>query len=146
MSFRELLQSVEDDPGLRLARIRAGAARRISSLLASMRADAGLTQAELGRRLGVSQARISQIESGLTDTTPALDFAFAYADACGRTMDISAVPTERIATEATESPIVAAVVAAAPELSSVEVEHVREDILRLVGEARRVHSEGEAEA
>jgi transcriptional regulator with XRE-family HTH domain len=48
--------------------------------LAEMRKSAGLTQAEVAATLGVSQARISQIEHGRVDS---LDTLRAYAEALG---------------------------------------------------------------
>lgn len=53
--------------------------------LAEMRKSAGLTQAEVARALGVSQARISQIEHGRVDS---LDTLRAYAEALGAEVSI----------------------------------------------------------
>lgn len=94
MGFEQELELIERDPALRLARARAKAARQIAGLLTGMRKDAGLTQADVAARIGVSQARISQVESGLIDHAPSVDFAFVYAAACERTIELSAVPLE----------------------------------------------------
>ncbi|EKF20679.1 helix-turn-helix transcriptional regulator [Nitratireductor pacificus] len=94
MGFEQELELIERDPALRLARARAKAARQIAGLLTGMRKDAGLTQAEVAARIGVTQARISQVESGLIDHAPSVDFAFVYAAACDRTIELSAVPLE----------------------------------------------------
>lgn len=94
MGFDQELELIERDPALRLARARARAARKISGLLAGMRKEAGLTQADVAARVGVSQARISQVESGLIDHTPSVDFAFVFAAACNRTIELSAMPLE----------------------------------------------------
>lgn len=53
--------------------------------LAEMRKSAGLTQAEVARVLGVSQARVSQIEHGQVDS---LDTLRAYAEALGGEVSI----------------------------------------------------------
>jgi transcriptional regulator with XRE-family HTH domain len=53
--------------------------------LAEMRRSAGLTQAEVATLLGVSQARISQIEHGQVDS---LDTLRAYAQAVGAEVSI----------------------------------------------------------
>ncbi|GAB3802693.1 helix-turn-helix domain-containing protein [Micromonospora zhanjiangensis] len=53
--------------------------------LAEMRKSAGLTQAEVAVALGVSQARISQIEHGQVDS---LDTLRAYAEALGAEVSI----------------------------------------------------------
>ncbi|GGM02995.1 MULTISPECIES: helix-turn-helix domain-containing protein [Micromonospora] len=53
--------------------------------LAEMRKSVGLTQAEVAVSLGVSQARISQIEHGQVDS---LDTLRAYAEALGAEVSI----------------------------------------------------------
>lgn len=53
--------------------------------LAEMRKSAGLTQADVAAVLGVSQARISQIEHGQIDS---LDTLRAYAEALGAEVSI----------------------------------------------------------
>ena len=53
--------------------------------LAEMRKSAGLTQADVAKALGVSQARISQIEHGQVDS---LDTLRAYAEALGAEVSI----------------------------------------------------------
>ena len=53
--------------------------------LAEMRKSAGLSQAEVATILGISQARISQIEHGQVDS---LDTLRAYAEALGAEVSI----------------------------------------------------------
>lgn len=53
--------------------------------LAELRKSAGLTQAEVATALGVSQARISQIEHGQIDS---LDTLRAYATALGAEVSV----------------------------------------------------------
>jgi transcriptional regulator with XRE-family HTH domain len=64
----------------------------VSSLCSSlkrMRVAAGLTQAQLAQKLGVSQGRISQIESGLPDHAPSIEMIGRFAHACGLTAIVS---------------------------------------------------------
>jgi len=56
--------------------------------LKRMRLRRGFGQGELGRILGVSQGRISQIESGLVDHAPSLDMVARYAAVCGERLEI----------------------------------------------------------
>ncbi|MBX3567321.1 MAG: ATP-binding cassette domain-containing protein [Rhizobiaceae bacterium] len=84
-----LLREIEADPDFRAPVLRIQAARQTATLLRTLRRDAGLTQRELARRLGVSQARISQVESGDIDHLPPLDFIHLFADACGRRLTLS---------------------------------------------------------
>ena len=55
--------------------------------LAEMRAEAGMTQAELAVALGVSQARISKIEHG---EISGIDVVRAYVAALGGSVDVVA--------------------------------------------------------
>jgi transcriptional regulator with XRE-family HTH domain len=62
----------------------------INNVAASLRKIRGTTtQAELAERLGVTQGRISQIESGLPDHAPSLEMIARFALGCGRTPQIS---------------------------------------------------------
>ena len=56
-------------------------------LLAEMRQASGLTQADMGKALGVSQARISQIEHG---EMSGIDVIRAYVSALGGTLEFVA--------------------------------------------------------
>ena len=60
--------------------------------LAEMRRAAGLTQADLARALGVSQARISKIEHG---EISGIDIVRAYVAAIGGTLDLVATVGDR---------------------------------------------------
>jgi transcriptional regulator with XRE-family HTH domain len=72
---------------------------KVSGLLKQMRNFAELTQSGLAERLGVTQGRISQIESGLPDHAPSLEMIARIALACGVTpqvsFDPSALPREK---------------------------------------------------
>ena len=75
-----------DEAGEQRAEIRAENLGRIRGHeLAEMRKSAGLTQVEVAAMLGVSQARISQIEHGQVDS---LDTLRAYAEALGGEVSI----------------------------------------------------------
>jgi len=58
-------------------------------LLRLAREEAGLTQAELARRLGISQQAVAQVERWSSNPTCAL--MRAWAGACGRTLLIELV-------------------------------------------------------
>jgi transcriptional regulator with XRE-family HTH domain len=66
---------------------------KVSSLLRQMRSFAKLTQSELAERLGVTQGRISQIESGLPDHAASLETVARFALACGYTPQIDLDPS-----------------------------------------------------
>jgi transcriptional regulator with XRE-family HTH domain len=61
----------------------------LGSALRLMRGAAGLTQAGLAERLGLTQGRISQIESGLPDHAPSLEMVARFAVACGFTPTVN---------------------------------------------------------
>ncbi len=60
----------------------SGAAYRAGALVRMMRKSNGLSQAELGKRIGVSQARISEIETGIGVQGPTWDLMERIAAAC----------------------------------------------------------------
>jgi transcriptional regulator with XRE-family HTH domain len=64
--------------------------RGAASLLKAMRGRTTLTQAQLGEKLGLSQGRISQIESGLMDYAPNLETIALYASACSESLFLRA--------------------------------------------------------
>jgi len=53
----------------------------VAAALQAMREARGLTQADLGRRLGVSQQRVAQLES--PQSNPTIAMVDRYAAACG---------------------------------------------------------------
>jgi transcriptional regulator with XRE-family HTH domain len=59
------------------------AAKEAASVVQALRAHAGLNQQELARRLGVSQARISQLESAYGTDGPTYGVLRGVAKACG---------------------------------------------------------------
>ncbi len=93
---------------------------QIGSQLRQLRKAAGLTQAELGARLGCTQRRITNIEGGVR--RPSVELLGQWARACGRhyVYDFSEEPvgdTEFILRAAASSPTVRRVLA---EVLSVE--------------------------
>ena len=71
-------------------------ASRIGVSLRKARVTAGLTQAELGRRMGTSQPAIARAESGLVE--PTLDFLERFVVATGEALwlgSIMILPTEQ---------------------------------------------------
>ena len=57
-------------------------------MLADARRGAGITQAELGRRIGTTQSAIARLEAA--GSNPRVKTLEAAIRACGRTLDISA--------------------------------------------------------
>ena len=85
-----LLGESEQDGVYAAPLLRVRAARETAALLRGLRKQAGLTQQAIATRLGVSQARISQVESGVLDFLPPLDFVYLFADACGARLSLHA--------------------------------------------------------
>lgn len=85
-----LLGEIEQDGVYAAPLLRVRAARETAALLRGLRKQAGLTQQAIAAKLGVSQARISQVESGVLDFLPPLDFVYLFADACGARLSLHA--------------------------------------------------------
>lgn len=80
--------------GLTSAGMRAGA------IVRGMRRSAGLAQAELALRLGVSQERVSEIERGAGPQGPTFELLERIAAACGMKLVATLVePAEEVAAE-----------------------------------------------
>jgi transcriptional regulator with XRE-family HTH domain len=60
---------------------------RIGPVVERLRREAGLTQAELGRRIGTTQAAISKIETGRT--VPGLELLDRIATTIGRSITLT---------------------------------------------------------
>lgn len=60
---------------------------QIGHRLKDLRTGAGLTQAELAKRVGIAQTAVSKIEGGVT--LPPLDTVEAWAEACGQVLRVS---------------------------------------------------------
>lgn len=86
-----LLGEIEQDGAYAAPLLRVRAARETAALLRGLRKRAGLTQQAIAAKLGVSQARISQVESGVLDFLPPLDFIYLFTDACSARLTLSAI-------------------------------------------------------
>jgi len=53
------------------------------------RKRSGLSQDEVAHTLNISQARVSQVESGRVDDIPSLELLTRFLDACGQTLVLS---------------------------------------------------------
>lgn len=67
----------------------SGAAFRAAGVIRMMRKAAALSQAELARRLGISQARVSELEAGVGAHGPSWSLMERIADACNATIYVS---------------------------------------------------------
>jgi len=90
-----LATDINTDPKARAAWIEVAAARMAARLLRDARERKGLSQAAVARALGVSQARISQVESGRVDDIPPLDLMMRFIDACGDELRLATAATLR---------------------------------------------------
>jgi transcriptional regulator with XRE-family HTH domain len=79
-SLREEL--IKRRPGLKQHLEENEARKNVALALLTLRKEAGLTQTELARKTGMTQARISIIESP-TGPMPGTDTIRRYAEACG---------------------------------------------------------------
>lgn len=93
-----------------------------------MREQAGLSPAELSRRLGVHQSTVSRAER--SETRPSLDLMESWAHACGREFAIDfPLPGERVG--AYTEPLRMVLVALARDMTEEELEAVRDFVLAL---------------
>lgn len=70
-------------PGMTEAIAHEQASLRAAQFIRETRERRGLTQLQLARKLGVSQARVSEIESGRGRRGPSMDLLERIASACG---------------------------------------------------------------
>lgn len=89
---KDLLSEVQSDPNFAQATAVVDLIRQAGDLLTQMRTQAGLTQAELAERLGISIGRVSQLESGTLRNAPSLKTMAQFATACGTRIDIAVAP------------------------------------------------------
>lgn len=81
-AFRKEYEALQPERGITMSLIRA-------------RKDAGLTQAELSEKTGISQADISRLENGTRN--PSLALLNRIAEAVNSTLRIEFVPNKRLA-------------------------------------------------
>ncbi|MGH2928316.1 MAG: helix-turn-helix domain-containing protein [Solirubrobacteraceae bacterium] len=90
--FSELVAPIMTDP-VRRARIEQGTREILTAVrLAGLRTEAGLTQAQLAERLGVTQENVSRIERA-EDTQ--LSTIRRYVEALGGNLELHAVFEDR---------------------------------------------------
>ena len=65
---------------------------QLTNNLIRLRLDAGLTQAQVATRMGVTQGRVAQLESLSTPALPSLSSIRRYAEACGSRVLIGFAP------------------------------------------------------
>lgn len=80
---------INTDQRMRAAWLEVSAARMAASLLRAARMRHELSQMEMAQLLGVSQARISQVESGRVEDIPSLELISRFLDACGERLVLS---------------------------------------------------------
>jgi transcriptional regulator with XRE-family HTH domain len=93
-----LASDINTDPKARAAWLEVAAARMAAQLMRNARKRSGLTQPELARALDLTQARISQIESGRTEDMPSLELLIRFVDACGDELVLSTAQAEEAST------------------------------------------------
>ena len=100
----QLESLVHEDVGFAADVTVAEFVRGTSQMLKAMRKRTGLDQTQFGERIGLSQGRISQIESGLMDHAPNLETIALYANACAERVALRASGEEAFGeTEAEEA-------------------------------------------
>jgi len=90
--FVELADAWKRDPAFRSEYERIGPAMELAFALSEARRDANLTQAEVARRMGTSQAAIARLESGLV--SPSWSSIERFAHAVGRRPVITLLAAE----------------------------------------------------
>jgi transcriptional regulator with XRE-family HTH domain len=80
---------INTDPRMRAAWLEVSAARMAAGLLRAARLRHELSQIAMAEALGVSQARISQVESGRVEDIPSLELISRFLDACGERLVLS---------------------------------------------------------
>jgi len=88
LDYREALQEEMKVPAFKEAWDDFDLQYRIAGLLIRLRSEAGLSQAELAKRVGTTQSAIARIESG--KVVPRLESLQRIARACGKTLEIVA--------------------------------------------------------
>jgi transcriptional regulator with XRE-family HTH domain len=81
---RSIEEVIRDDPQLADdLRLALSSAEEAATFIRQLRSNAGLTQHELARRLGISQPRVSAIERGIGSDGPTYGILRRIARACG---------------------------------------------------------------
>ena len=83
-------EALERDPALREAVYARAIASAVGRAVLRYRTDHGLSQAALGRRIGMPQPQVARIEAG--DHTPSTETLLRLADALGLEVELSIRP------------------------------------------------------
>lgn len=83
VTLKEVGRELSKVPGMNEAIAHEAASLRAAEFIRVTRERKGLSQVELAKRLGVSQARISEIEKGKGKNGPSVDLLQRIAAACG---------------------------------------------------------------
>ncbi len=89
-----LAADIKTEPKARTAWLEVAAARMAAQLIRNARARSGMTQPDVARALDLTQARISQIESGRVEDMPSLELLMRFVDACGEQLVLSTTATQ----------------------------------------------------
>jgi ribosome-binding protein aMBF1 (putative translation factor) len=89
-SLAKLRQDLLKDPDVRAEYDRLGPIFAVVGEMVEARQIAGLTQAEIAKRMGTSQSVIARLENARH--MPTFDMVARYAAAIGRRIDIHLVP------------------------------------------------------
>lgn len=84
-------EQIERNPGYREAYEGLAAEFAIAEALIRARMEAGLTQAQVAEKMGISQPRVAQFESGRNLTIKSL---VGYATAVGKTLNLQIRPAQ----------------------------------------------------
>ncbi|MCC6388719.1 MAG: helix-turn-helix transcriptional regulator [Dehalococcoidia bacterium] len=93
-TFEELVTVLEHEPATAERIADLAPSRELALMLARLRMDLGLTQAEFARRAGVSQAYISQLESGIAN--PSIQKLGRLLRSAGFVFEFSARPANAV--------------------------------------------------
>jgi len=86
---KAFFQELEKDPGFRLLVEQQKEKFLLATAIKKARERAGLSQAQLAKRIGTKQSAISRVESGVYRSVPSLVFLQKVAIACGAQLGIS---------------------------------------------------------
>jgi len=89
-SLAKLKKELLADPEVKAEYDRLGPIVAVVGEMVEARQDAGLTQADLAKRMGTSQSVIARLENARH--MPTFDMVARYASAIGRRIDIRLVP------------------------------------------------------
>ncbi|MGB9888010.1 MAG: helix-turn-helix transcriptional regulator [Moorellales bacterium] len=87
LDYRDALREELKDPDFKAAWEEFDLEYQVADLLVKLRAEAGLSQEELARRVGTTQSAIARMESG--KVVPRLESLAKIARACGKRLELS---------------------------------------------------------